>query len=67
MKATFPPQPDDYAPQSGGLAARAAASAGRPRYLDALNPEQRAAKARDAGRPGAPGCSPAPVTARTAR
>ncbi len=38
-----PPEIDDYAPQTGGLAARAAASAGRPRYLDALNPEQRAA------------------------
>ncbi len=36
------PEPDDYTPQSGGLAARAAASS-RPRYLDALNPEQRAA------------------------
>ena len=38
-----PPEIDDYAPQAGGLAARAAASAGRPRYLDVLNPEQRAA------------------------
>ncbi|BDV33084.1 ATP-dependent helicase [Methylocystis iwaonis] len=34
---------DDYAPQAGGLAARAAAAAQRPRYLDGLNPEQRAA------------------------
>ncbi len=33
---------DDYTPQAGGLAARAAA-AQRPRYLDGLNPEQRAA------------------------
>jgi DNA helicase-2/ATP-dependent DNA helicase PcrA len=38
-----PPEIDDYTPQTGGLAARVAASAGRPRYLDALNPEQRAA------------------------
>ncbi|MFO1102815.1 MAG: UvrD-helicase domain-containing protein [Methylocystis sp.] len=42
-RPAHPPEIDDYAPQSGGLAARAAASAGRPRYLDALNPEQRAA------------------------
>ncbi|CAJ0850802.1 DNA helicase II [freshwater sediment metagenome] len=34
---------DDYAPQPGGLAARAAAAAQRPGYLDGLNPEQRAA------------------------
>ncbi len=34
---------DDYAPQEGGLAARAAAAAQRPRYLEGLNPEQRAA------------------------
>ncbi|GLI91734.1 ATP-dependent helicase [Methylocystis echinoides] len=34
---------DDYAPQPGGLAARAAAAAQRPPYLDGLNPEQRAA------------------------
>ncbi len=34
---------DDYAPQAGGLAARAAAAAQRPRYLEGLNPEQRAA------------------------
>jgi DNA helicase-2/ATP-dependent DNA helicase PcrA len=34
---------DDYAPREGGLAARAAAAAQRPRYLDGLNPEQRAA------------------------
>ena len=34
---------DDYAPQEGGLAARAAALANRPRYLEGLNPEQRAA------------------------
>ncbi|RTL87870.1 MAG: ATP-dependent DNA helicase [Hyphomicrobiales bacterium] len=34
---------DDYTPQAGGLAARAAAAAQRPRYLDGLNPEQRAA------------------------
>ncbi|WP_442756841.1 ATP-dependent helicase [Methylocystis sp. JAN1] len=34
---------DDYAPQEGGLAARAAAAAQRPRYVDGLNPEQRAA------------------------
>jgi DNA helicase-2/ATP-dependent DNA helicase PcrA len=34
---------DDYAPQAGGLAARASAAAQRPRYLDGLNPEQRAA------------------------
>jgi DNA helicase-2/ATP-dependent DNA helicase PcrA len=42
MKSSLSPPPDDYAPQTGGLAARAAA-ASRPRYLDALNPEQRAA------------------------
>ena len=36
------PKADDYAPEPGSLAARAAA-AGRPRYLDGLNPEQRAA------------------------
>jgi DNA helicase-2/ATP-dependent DNA helicase PcrA len=42
MKSSLSPQTDDYAPQAGGLAARAAAT-GRPRYLDALNPEQRAA------------------------
>ncbi len=35
--------PDDYAPREGGLAARAAAAAQRPRYLDGLNAEQRAA------------------------
>ncbi|MEF3367064.1 UvrD-helicase domain-containing protein [Methylocystis sp. 9N] len=40
---SLPPEIEDYAPESGSLAARAAASAGRPRYLDALNPEQRAA------------------------
>ena len=34
---------DDYAPMAGGLAARAAAVARAPRYLDGLNPEQRAA------------------------
>ncbi len=34
---------DEYAPQEGGLAARAAAAAQRPRYLEGLNPEQRAA------------------------
>lgn len=34
---------DDYAPQPGGLAARAAAAAQKPRYLEGLNPEQRAA------------------------
>jgi len=33
---------NDFAPEAGGLAARAAAAA-RPRYLDGLNPEQRAA------------------------
>ncbi|WP_292528604.1 ATP-dependent helicase [Methylocystis sp.] len=42
MKSSLSSQPDDYTPQTGGLAARAAAT-GRPRYLDALNPEQRAA------------------------
>ncbi|WP_036284937.1 ATP-dependent helicase [Methylocystis sp. ATCC 49242] len=34
---------DDYAPEPGGLAARAAALAHGPRYLEGLNPEQRAA------------------------
>jgi len=34
---------DDYAPGAGGLAARAAALAHKPRYLEGLNPEQRAA------------------------
>ncbi|WP_363349806.1 UvrD-helicase domain-containing protein [Methylocystis echinoides] len=34
---------EDYTPRDGGLAARAAAAAQRPRYLDGLNPEQRAA------------------------
>jgi DNA helicase-2/ATP-dependent DNA helicase PcrA len=34
---------DDFAPREGGIAARAAALAQRARYLDALNPEQRAA------------------------
>ena len=34
---------DAYVPQEGGLAARAAAGAQRPRYLEGLNPEQRAA------------------------
>jgi DNA helicase-2/ATP-dependent DNA helicase PcrA len=34
---------DDFAPQEGGIAARAAALANRAPYLDALNPEQRAA------------------------
>jgi DNA helicase-2/ATP-dependent DNA helicase PcrA len=33
----------DYAPDPEGLAARAAAAAHRPRYLEGLNPEQRAA------------------------
>jgi DNA helicase-2/ATP-dependent DNA helicase PcrA len=42
MKSSLSSQPDDYTPQTGGLAARAAANS-RPRYLDALNPEQRAA------------------------
>ncbi|PWB80474.1 MAG: ATP-dependent DNA helicase [Methylocystaceae bacterium] len=34
---------DDFAPPENGIGARAAALAGRGRYLDALNPEQRAA------------------------
>jgi DNA helicase-2/ATP-dependent DNA helicase PcrA len=38
-----PPPTDDFAPLEGGIAARAAALAGRGRFLDALNPEQRAA------------------------
>ncbi len=38
-----PPPLEDFAPQDGGIGARAAALAGRSRYLDALNPEQRSA------------------------
>ena len=42
-----------HAPRPGGLAARAqAAMAGAPRYLEALNPEQRAGRGGD-GRAGA--------------
>ncbi len=43
MKSSLVPLPDDYTPREGGLAARASAAAGRPRYLDGLNPEQAAA------------------------
>lgn len=38
-----PPPQDDFPPLENGIGARAAALAGRGRYLDALNPEQRAA------------------------